>query len=119
MYESVLNEILVGGHHSTILTVLLYVTRPGIVAVILMAMLLGVYYLRSVAKAREHVVGILQDILRLEAEDKKFLLKSISKFSERSKYNASSRQIVIIIKMMLFYWQYCTLLSPFSIFFFF
>ena len=85
MYQSVLNEILVGHETSWILHILLYVFRPGIVAVVLMAMLLAVYYLRSVAKARQHVVNILQDIVRLQAEDKKFLLQSISKFSERSK----------------------------------
>lgn len=82
MYESVLNEIFRGEENSVILSIIHYVSKPGVVGVILIAILLAVYYLRAVGKARKRVVRILREILLLQAKDKQFLLERIARVSE-------------------------------------
>ncbi|KAK6642957.1 hypothetical protein RUM43_004459 [Polyplax serrata] len=81
IYLSVLNDIL-ANKDSFILTIFYYITRPGVVGIALMALVLGVYYMRAVALARIHVVNHLRHLLLLKAEDRKLLLNEIAKYTK-------------------------------------
>ncbi|XP_059472562.1 transmembrane channel-like protein 7 isoform X2 [Neocloeon triangulifer] len=54
-----------------------WVFKPGVVAGYIIALCVGVYYMRAVAHARGVMVELLRNMLVLEAEDKIFLQKNI------------------------------------------
>lgn len=83
MYEDVVQSLATEDKNSLALKIILYVRKPGVVAVILVAMLLAVYYLRAIGRARARVVRILRDVLHLQAKDKEYLLLLLSHFSRR------------------------------------
>ncbi|KAJ9580188.1 hypothetical protein L9F63_004131, partial [Diploptera punctata] len=67
---------------NTFLTVINFIVKPGVTAGILLAMCVGVYYLRAKSHAHRSMVHILREMLVLEAKDKEFLLRSISRVTE-------------------------------------
>lgn len=66
-----------------------FITRPGVIGGILLAMCVGVYYLHAKSLAYKGMVRRLRKILALEAKDKEFLLNSIARVTE-SDTDASS-----------------------------
>ncbi|XP_065339052.1 transmembrane channel-like protein 7 isoform X1 [Cloeon dipterum] len=54
-----------------------WIFKPGVVAGYIIALCVGVYYMRAVAHARGAMVELLRNMLVLEAEDKIFLQKNI------------------------------------------
>ncbi|KAK7867508.1 hypothetical protein R5R35_009411 [Gryllus longicercus] len=82
MYEMILEEIFQLKQDHAIIKVFVYITKPGVVAGILIGMCVVVYYLRAQSQAHIHMVDILREMLHLEAKDKDFLLSNITKVSE-------------------------------------
>lgn len=70
--------------------ILIYFTKPGVIALILVALCVRVYYIRAKALAQKEMVGILREMLTWEAKDKEFLLEHISKVTQ-------GRKLIIII----------------------
>ncbi|GLH12237.1 uncharacterized protein GBIM_16986, partial [Gryllus bimaculatus] len=81
MYEMILEEIFQLKQDHAIIKVFVYITKPGVVAGILIGIVV-VYYLRAQSQAHIHMVDILREMLHLEAKDKDFLLSNITKVSE-------------------------------------
>ncbi|XP_067006648.1 transmembrane channel-like protein 5 isoform X2 [Anabrus simplex] len=79
MYQMILEELFQLKQDSDFFKFIMFFTKPGVVAGILVAMCVGVYYLRAQSKAQEHMVNILQEMLIVEAKDKEFLLTNLSK----------------------------------------
>ncbi|KAK2580551.1 hypothetical protein KPH14_007683 [Odynerus spinipes] len=59
--------------------------RPSVGAVILIAMCVGVYWLRAKAQANKDMLKILHEMLVLHARDKQFLLKGFIKITSAGK----------------------------------
>ncbi|XP_053607685.1 transmembrane channel-like protein 3 [Plodia interpunctella] len=68
-------------HHSTANSVLSFLTRPGVIAFLMLFLCVAVYYMRARAKAQRSMVAILRNMLVLQAKDKDFLLAAIAKVS--------------------------------------
>lgn len=82
IYEIVINGLLHLEQNSMFWKVLIYFTKPGVVALILIGLCVRVYYLRAKALAQKQMVGMLRDMLTWEAKDKEFLLEHISKVTQ-------------------------------------
>ncbi|KAF5294394.1 hypothetical protein FQR65_LT10759 [Abscondita terminalis] len=82
IYEIVLKGIFQLEQNNVFWKILMYLTKPGVVALILVGMCVVVYYFRAKAVAQKGMVNILREMLLLEAKDKEFLLKTISKVTE-------------------------------------
>ncbi|KAF2879289.1 hypothetical protein ILUMI_26881 [Ignelater luminosus] len=82
IYEIIIKGILQLEQSSTFWKILIYLVKPGTIALILVAMCVIVYYLRAKAYAQKDMVNILKNMLVLEAKDKEFLLENISKVTE-------------------------------------
>ncbi|KAB0793664.1 hypothetical protein PPYR_13284 [Photinus pyralis] len=83
MYELILKGIFQLEQHNVFWRILMYFTKPGAVALMLLAMCVVVYYLRAKAIAQKGIVDILRDMLVLEAKDKEFLLRTFSKVADQ------------------------------------
>lgn len=81
VYDQIVDSLKAEDEHSIVLAVILYIRKPGAVALVLIILLLAVYYVWAIGKAQERVVGILQEALRLQADDKEFLLKLFADLS--------------------------------------
>ncbi|GBP85177.1 Transmembrane channel-like protein 7 [Eumeta japonica] len=57
------------------------VTRPGVIAFLMLFLAVWAYYARAQARAQRSMVQILRQMLVLEAKDKEFLLSAIAKVS--------------------------------------
>lgn len=62
--------------------ILFFVTKPGVVGIILTGMVFLAFYIRSKAAAHAEMIELLKDMLVIEAEDKEFLLTNIAKITE-------------------------------------
>ncbi|KAK4874902.1 hypothetical protein RN001_014262 [Aquatica leii] len=82
VYEMVLIGIFRLEQNNIFWKILIYLTKPGVIALILVGMCVVVYYFRAKAVAQKGMVNILREMLLLEAKDKEFLLKTISKVTE-------------------------------------
>lgn len=80
-YEMILDMFQVE-RKNMFMTVIKFIVKPGVTAGILLAMCVGVYYLRAKSQAHRSMVNILREMLVLEAKDKEFLLRSISRVTE-------------------------------------
>jgi len=78
IYEAVTEGLLRLKSSGMIWQVLLYVTKPGVIAFILIAMCAGVYYLRAKANAQKEIVAQCRDMLVNSAKDKEFYFSMIS-----------------------------------------
>ncbi|KAJ8915105.1 hypothetical protein NQ315_000357 [Exocentrus adspersus] len=58
--------------------ILLFVTKPGFIALVLIALCARVYYMRAKAQAQRGIVAIYREMLKWESRDKEFLLDNIS-----------------------------------------
>ncbi|XP_046959727.1 transmembrane channel-like protein 3 [Vanessa cardui] len=61
--------------------VLLFVSRPGAIAFVLLALCVSVYILRARSYAQQSMARLLRRMLQLQAKDKDFLLSAIEKVS--------------------------------------
>ncbi|KAK9885170.1 hypothetical protein WA026_010680 [Henosepilachna vigintioctopunctata] len=59
-----------------------YVTKPGVVTLIIMALCVQVYYIKQKANGQRNLVKILRSMIAWETKDKKFLLESISNITK-------------------------------------
>lgn len=82
MYELIFMGIFQLEQNHLFWKIILYLTKPGSVGLILVGMCVVVYYLRAKAMAQKSMVEILKGMLVMEAKDKEFLLKNISKITE-------------------------------------
>ncbi|KAF5289737.1 hypothetical protein FQA39_LY03654 [Lamprigera yunnana] len=82
MYQLIIKGIFRLEQHNVFWKILMYLTKPGVIALVLVGMCVIVYYLRAKAIAQKGIVTILREMLILEARDKEFLLKTISKVTE-------------------------------------
>ncbi|KAJ8963031.1 hypothetical protein NQ314_005603 [Rhamnusium bicolor] len=58
--------------------ILLFITKPGFIALVLIALCVRVYYLRAKAHAQRGIVAMYREMLMWESRDKEFLLQNIS-----------------------------------------
>nr|CAD7443852.1 unnamed protein product [Timema bartmani] len=82
MYQMILEGVLNLKQGSNFLNVILFLVKPGVVAGVLVAMCMTVYYMRAKAQAHAKMVDILRVMLVSEAKDKEFLLSYISRVTE-------------------------------------
>lgn len=79
-------------HHSA-RAVIIFLTRPGFIAFLLLFLCVSVYYMRAKALAQHSMVQILRHMLILQAKDKDFLLTAIAKVSNGEwHYNPKSSE---------------------------
>ncbi|XP_018570841.1 transmembrane channel-like protein 3 isoform X2 [Anoplophora glabripennis] len=78
VYEIVTFGLLQLREHSKVLNILLFVTKPGFIALVLIALCGRVYYIRAKAQAQRGIVAIYREMLVWEARDKEFLLQKIA-----------------------------------------
>lgn len=86
VYNLVKEGILGLEQGQTILKTIIYVTKPGVVALIILMMCMGVYYLDAKSRAQDAMVKLLRNMLINEAKDKEFLLTRIS-LATQGRYN--------------------------------
>lgn len=82
MFEVVTNEINSLKHENFFWTIVASLTKPAVVAGILLTMCVIVYYLRAKSRAHRTMVKILKEMLYLESKDKEFLLENIKKLTQ-------------------------------------
>ncbi|XP_063361970.1 transmembrane channel-like protein 3 [Cydia amplana] len=66
----------------TLRSILVFLTRPGVIGFLVLTLCVLVYYMRAKAKAQHSMVEILRHMLVLQAKDKDFLLNAIAKVSK-------------------------------------
>ncbi|XP_069692484.1 transmembrane channel-like protein 7 isoform X2 [Periplaneta americana] len=81
-YELILDVFQLDEENDGFVQFIRFLIKPGVTAGILLAMCVGVYYLRATSNAHMSMVRLLREMLVLEAKDKEFLLSSISKVTE-------------------------------------
>ncbi|CAH2106789.1 unnamed protein product [Euphydryas editha] len=81
VYELLTEGALRLSQHSAVFAVLHFVTRPGPIAFVLVALCVAVYIARARAGAQRSMARLLRHMLRLQAKDKDFLLSAIEKVS--------------------------------------
>lgn len=82
IYQLLLHDILDIRTNSDVYFFLLYFTRPWVVAFLMSALGVAVYYMRARSLAHKSNVSILREMLILEAKDKEFLLNAITKVTD-------------------------------------
>ncbi|CAK1546921.1 unnamed protein product [Leptosia nina] len=75
--EGVLNL----SRHRTLDAIITFVTRPGVIGFLFVALCVSVYYMRAKSIAQRSMVTLLRQMLVLQAKDKDFLLTAIAKVS--------------------------------------
>ncbi|CAK1595758.1 unnamed protein product [Parnassius mnemosyne] len=81
VYSVVSEGVLQLARRRTLAQVLAFLTRPGVIAFLLLSLCVAVYYMRAKARAQRSMVGILRRMLVLQSKDKDFLLAAIDKVS--------------------------------------
>ncbi|KAK9730082.1 hypothetical protein QE152_g15510 [Popillia japonica] len=81
MHQIFFNAIADMDGNNTVLVILSFISKPGVIALILIGMTMLVYYLRSKSVAQRNFVTFLRRRLVLAAQDKEFLLRHISEVS--------------------------------------
>ncbi|XP_049801979.1 transmembrane channel-like protein 5 isoform X1 [Schistocerca nitens] len=82
MSDLIMDEMLTLEEGHVIWKILFFVTKPGVVGIILTGMIFLAFYMRSKAAAHAEMIELLKDMLIIEAEDKEFLLTNIAKVTE-------------------------------------
>ncbi|KDR19382.1 Transmembrane channel-like protein 5 [Zootermopsis nevadensis] len=77
-YEMILDMLQVQENNG-FLQFVRFLVKPGVIGGILLAMCVGVYFLRAKSYEHRDMVLLLKEMLVLEAKDKEFLLDNISK----------------------------------------
>uniref|UniRef100_A0A1B6C112 TMC domain-containing protein n=1 Tax=Clastoptera arizonana TaxID=38151 RepID=A0A1B6C112_9HEMI len=78
MYEKILEHAFQLQKGNDFWDFLMFLTKPGVVAGVLLTMCAGVYYLRAQSIAQMQMVKILRQMLYAEAKDKEYLLEKLS-----------------------------------------
>ncbi|XP_060522067.1 transmembrane channel-like protein 7 [Cylas formicarius] len=78
MYEIVTLGVLKLKENSTIWNIILYFTKPGVIALILIGLCSKVYYVRAKAQAQKEIVAQCRNMLIWSAKDKEFWINRIS-----------------------------------------
>ncbi|KAJ8959243.1 hypothetical protein NQ318_022506 [Aromia moschata] len=78
IYELVTMGVLHLRENGDVWNIVLFVTRPGFIALVIIALCGRVYYLRAKANAQRGIVALYRDMLVWETRDKEFLLQNIS-----------------------------------------
>jgi hypothetical protein len=81
-YGVILDVFQVTGDSNGFLLFIRFITKPGVIGGVLLAMCVGVYYLRAKYLGYEGMVCHLREMLALEAKDKEFLLNKITMVTE-------------------------------------
>ncbi|XP_049869029.1 transmembrane channel-like protein 3 [Pectinophora gossypiella] len=81
VYEVLSEGVLRLSRHPAALQVILFITRPGVIAFLILFLCVAVYFMRARALAQHTMVEILRHMLVLQAKDKDFLLGAIAKVS--------------------------------------
>ncbi|KAI4456234.1 transmembrane channel-related [Holotrichia oblita] len=81
MHQIFFNAIADMDGNNTALIILSFISKPGVIALILIGLTMLVYYLRSKSVAQRNFVMFLRRRLVLAAQDKEFLLRHISEVS--------------------------------------
>ncbi|KAG8296208.1 Transmembrane channel-like protein 5 [Homalodisca vitripennis] len=81
MYEKILEDAFQVEEGNEFWHFLMFLTKPGVVAGVLLTMCAGVYYLRAQSSAQMKMVEILREMLHAEARDKEYLLEKLSFFT--------------------------------------
>ncbi|CAH0667761.1 unnamed protein product [Chilo suppressalis] len=81
VYSVVTEGVLGLARRPTLQRALAFLTRPGVIGSLLLALCVAVYYMRARARAQQSMVRMLRQMLLLQAKDKDFLLAAISKVS--------------------------------------
>ncbi|XP_050297995.1 transmembrane channel-like protein 3 isoform X2 [Anthonomus grandis grandis] len=82
IYEIVTLGMLQLKKNSTIWTVVLYITKPGVIALILLFLSAKVYYSRAQANAQKEIVAQCRNMLVWSAKDKEYYYSMISKVTK-------------------------------------
>lgn len=85
MYEKILENAFQVHEGIPFWNFLMFLTKPGVVAGLLLSMCAGVYYLRAQSLAQMQMVEILREMLHAEIRDKEFLLEKISQITQGRK----------------------------------
>lgn len=91
VFQAVLYEILHDGINSKAVLLLSHFFRSGVSVILLIAMVLGTYYLRTVNLVRRRMVKNLRHIIKEQVAHKKMLLKKIHKAQEDFKQDFKSK----------------------------
>lgn len=70
-------------------------TKPAVVAGILLTMTVIVYYLRAKSRAHTEMVKLLKEMLYLEGRDKAFLISSIKQLTNNSGFLLEDADFVL------------------------
>ncbi|XP_054273355.1 transmembrane channel-like protein 5 isoform X2 [Macrosteles quadrilineatus] len=81
MYEKILEDAFQVEEGNEFWYFLMFLTKPGVVAGVLLTMCAGVYYLRAQSNAQMKMVEILREMLHAESRDKEYLLEKLSYFT--------------------------------------
>lgn len=75
---------------------ILFIRRPGCIALILLLLCAGIYYLRERAHSQLYLVKMYQDMLYWEREDKAYIIKKILGYTNGRKGIFFNRFFMII-----------------------
>lgn len=94
MFAPIANEIDSLKDKNIFWTIVASLTKPAVVAGILLSMLVIVYYLRARSKAHIAMVKMLQEMLYLESKDKEFLLNNIKRLTQDAGFIFDESEVV-------------------------
>lgn len=95
MFEVVTTEINKLKDKNMFWTIIASLTKPAVVAGILLTMSVLVYYLRAKSKAHKAMVKLLKEMLYLESKDKEFLLENIKRLTQDAGFIFDEPETVI------------------------
>jgi transmembrane channel-like protein len=81
MYQVFMEGILKLKHDQLFFRILISITKPAVVAGVLLTLCVIVYYLRAKSRAQIAMVQLLKEMLYFEAKDKEYLLSNITKLT--------------------------------------
>uniref|UniRef100_A0A336LSF5 CSON002460 protein n=1 Tax=Culicoides sonorensis TaxID=179676 RepID=A0A336LSF5_CULSO len=95
MVEVLIKDIDVLKDDNMFWSIVASLTKPAVVAGILLTMTVIVYYLRAKSKAHTEMVKLLKEMLYLEGRDKAFLIHSIKELSQNSNFLLDDADFVL------------------------
>ncbi|XP_063703649.1 transmembrane channel-like protein 7 [Culicoides brevitarsis] len=95
MVEVLIKDIDVLKDDNMFWSIIASLTKPAVVAGILLTMTVIVYYLRAKSRAHTEMVKLLKEMLYLEARDKAFLISSIKQLTNNSGFLLEDADFVL------------------------
>lgn len=77
-YDVILDAFQVHDDSNGFILFIRFITKPGVIGLVLLAMCVAVYYVRAQSLAYDSMLCLLREMLVLEGKDKEFLLNSIA-----------------------------------------